>query len=181
LTGVKDRKREANYTASDMNFKRIALLPLLASALLLAACGGSKDAGSSSASANPGDGRPIEISADDKMMFSLSEIRAKPGEKLSVTLVNKGSMPKQTMAHNWVLLIQGTNLTDFNNAAAMAVSTEYIPDKFKDAVVAHTRLLGPKERDTVTFTAPTTPGRHLFICSFPGHLQVGMKGVMVVE
>lgn len=181
MTGVKDRTRETNYTAGDMNFKRIAILPLLASALFLAACGGSKDTGSPSASSDPGDGRPIEISTDDKMFFSVAEIRAKPGEKLSVTLVNKGSMPKQSMGHNWVLLIQGTNVNDFINASALAVSTEYIPARYKDAVVAHTRMLGPKERDTVTFTAPTTPGRHLFVCTFPGHFQVGMKGVLVVE
>ena len=120
-----------------------------------AACGGSGDSSDSTATVRPGDGRPIEIKADDKMMYSLAEIRAKPGEKISVTLINTGSMPKQTMAHNWVLLVQGTNLLEFSNAAALAVSTDYIPEKFKDAVIVHTRMLGPKEHDTVTFNAPT--------------------------
>jgi uncharacterized cupredoxin-like copper-binding protein len=32
----------------------------------------------------------------------------------------------------------------------------------------------------VTFTAPTTPGRYEFVCSFPGHYQVGMRGVLIV-
>ena len=40
------------------------------------------------------DGRPVEISADDTMKFSVTEIAAKPGEKLSVTLVNLGTTPK---------------------------------------------------------------------------------------
>ncbi|MBE2213375.1 MAG: azurin [Opitutaceae bacterium] len=163
-----------------MNFKRFALLPLATIALLLAACGGAKDTASAPAP-GPGDGRPVVITANDKMMYSLAEIRAKPGEKISVTLSNTGSMPKQSMGHNWVLLVEGTNVMDFTNAAAQAIPTEYIPDKFKDAIIAHTRLLGPKESDTVTFTAPSTPGRNLFVCTFPGHFQVGMKGVLIVE
>ena len=50
----------------------------------------------------------------------------------------------------------------------------------KDRIVAATKLLGPNERDTVTFTAPTTPGRYDFFCTFPGHYQVGMRGVLIV-
>ena len=49
------------------------------------------------------DGRPIEITADDTMKFSLTEIPAKPGEKLSLTLVNLGTTPKFSMGHNWLL------------------------------------------------------------------------------
>lgn len=181
MTRVKVVSAPIRYDGARMNTKRLALLSLLASALALglAGCGGSND--TPAPAAKPGDGRPIMITSNDKMIYSVVEIKAKPGEKLSVTLMNTGSMPKQSMGHNWVLLQQGTNLTEFMNAAAQATATEYIPGKFKDAIVAHTRLLGPKESDTVTFNAPTTPGRHLFVCSFPGHQQVGMKGVLVVE
>jgi len=34
---------------------------------------------------------------------------------------------------------------------------------------------------TATFAAPAAPGRYPFICSFPGHAQVGMRGVLIVE
>ncbi len=160
------------------------MLPALAAAVAFAGCGPSTDsktaAGAAGASA-PAQGRAIEITGNDKMVFSVAEIRARPGEALSVTLANVGTMPKFSMGHNWVLLLQGTNVTDFVTAAAEAPTTDYVPAKFKDAIVAHTRLLGPNERDTVTFNAPTTPGRHLFVCSFPGHFQVGMKGVLIVE
>lgn len=181
LTGIKAWASGVGYRVNDMTFKRFALLPLLASTLILAGCGGSKDASGTASAAKPGDGRPVEITANDRMMFSVAEIRAKAGEKLSVTLKNTGSMPKQSMGHNWVLVTTGTNLMEFNNAAVQAVSAEYIPAKFQEAVIAHTRLLGPKESDTVTFTAPTTPGRYSFVCTFPGHFQVGMKGVLIVE
>jgi azurin len=128
------------------------------------------------------DGRAVEISANDSMKFTVTELTAKPGEKLSVTLVNTGTTPKFSMGHNWVLLAAGTDVQAFVVAAAEAVTTDYLPGgPHKASVVAATKLLGPKERDTATFTAPTTPGRYEFVCSFPGHLQVGMRGVLIVE
>lgn len=170
------------YPPGEMNFNRLTLFPLVAAAALaLAGCGPSKDGSGQGSAARPATGRPIEITGNDKMMYSIAEIRATPGEALSVTLVNVGTMPKFSMGHNWVLLLQGTNVIDFVTAGAEAPTTDYIPEKFKDAIVAHTKLLGPNERDTVTFNAPATPGRHVFICSFPGHFQVGMKGVLIVE
>ena len=128
------------------------------------------------------DGRPIEITGNDTMKFSVTEIKAKPGEKLSVTLVNIGTTPKFSMGHNWVLVTSGIDIQPFLVASAEAVTTEYVPVATnKDKILAATKLLGPKERDTVTFTAPTTPGRYEFLCTFPGHFQVGMKGVLIVE
>jgi len=161
-----------------MHFRHLALLPVLLMALV--GCG-KPDSKPSTAPGKPASGRPIEITANDKMQFGVAEIRAKPGEALSVTLLNIGTMPKFSMGHNWVLLVQGTNPEDFVAAGAEAPTTDYVPAKFKDAIVAHTKLLGPNESDTVTFNAPTTPGRHIFLCSFPGHFQVGMKGVLIIE
>jgi len=127
------------------------------------------------------DGRPVEISADDTMKFSVTEIAAKPGEKLSVTLVNLGTTPKFSMGHNWLLLASAVDVQPFLVAAAEAMTADYVPTATqKDRILAATKLLGPKERDTVTFTAPTAPGRYEFVCSFPGHYQVGMRGVLIV-
>ena len=127
------------------------------------------------------DGRPVEISADDTMKFSVTEIAAKPGEKLSVTLVNLGTTPKFSMGHNWLLLASTVDVQPFLVAAAEAMTADYVPMATqKDRILAATKLLGPKERDTVTFTAPSAPGRYEFVCSFPGHYQVGMRGVLIV-
>ncbi len=116
------------------------------------------------------------------MKFNITEIKAKPGEKLSVTLVNIGTTPKFSMGHNWVLVVAGIDIQPFLVASAEAVTTDYVPVATqKDKILASTKLLGPKERDTVTFNAPTTPGRYEFLCSFPGHYQVGMRGVLIVE
>ena len=174
---------------------RFAPIALLVAALLATACAGPSTDVTASTPSTPAapapadppkatvhDGREIEITGNDTMKFSVTDITAKPGEKLSVTLVNIGTTPKFSMGHNWVLLASGTDVLPFLVAAAEAVTTDYVPaGTQKDKTLAATKLLGPKERDTVTFTAPTTPGRYEFICSFPGHFQVGMRGVLVVQ
>lgn len=129
----------------------------------------------------PGHIRTVSITANDAMKFSLTEIRAKPGEALAVTLTNQGTAPKAAMGHNWVLLLAGTDLNAFATAAVTAIATDYIPESFKDRVLASTKLLGPKESDTVHFNAPKAPGRYPFLCAFPGHMQAGMKGELIVE
>ena len=159
---------------------------------LLSACGPSEKtaeapapsatrASSVTAEVRPTAGRAVEITANDAMKFNISEIHAKPGEALAVTLTNVGTVPKFSMGHNWVLLKEGTDLTAFTNEAMTAATTEYIPPSFKDRILASTKLLGPKESDTARFNAPSKPGRYPFLCAFPGHMQVGMKGELIVE
>ena len=144
--------------------------------------GATPAASAAPAAATTHDGRAIEIAATDTMKFSVTEITAKPGERLSVTLVNLGTTPKFSMGHNWVLLAAGIDVAQFLVAAAEAVTADYVPAGAQpDRVLAATKLLGPKERDVVTFAAPATPGRYEFLCSFPGHYQVGMRGVLIVE
>ncbi|RRJ97646.1 azurin [Opitutaceae bacterium TAV4] len=129
----------------------------------------------------PATGRVIEITADDSMKFSVTEVRAKPGEALSIILKNIGTMPKLSMGHNLVVLAAGLDPVTFANDAAQAVKTDYIPAKYKSRIIASTKLLGPGESDTTTFKAPNMPGRYPFICSYPGHFQVGMRGELIVE
>lgn len=129
----------------------------------------------------PATGRAVAITANDTMKFDTTEIHAKAGEALAVTLTNTGTIPKFSMGHNWVLLTPDADLAAFAADGAMAAATNYIPDSFKDKVLANTKLLGPKESDTALFYAPKTPGKYPFICAFPGHMQVGMKGYLIVE
>ena len=41
--------------------------------------------------------------------------------------------------------------------------------------------LGPGESAEVTFTAPTKPGKYVFLCSFAGHWAAGMTGDLIVK
>ncbi|HEX2862232.1 MAG TPA: azurin [Lacunisphaera sp.] len=164
-------------------------IPALA-ALILSGCGKSETPAATATASAPSpaassqevaQAREIEITANDAMKFNVAEIRAKPGERLSVTLTNLGTMPKFSMGHNWVLLAAGVKVEAFANDASTAVKTDYVPAAYKDRVLAATKLLGPKQSDTVVFQAPKEPGRYPFVCSFPGHFQVGMKGELIVE
>jgi azurin len=79
-----------------------------------------------------------------------------------------------------VLLKAGADVVAFDTAAASAKATDYIPAALKDEVVASIALLGPRKSGEVTFTVPAA-GEYPFICSFPAHFQVGMKGTLVVK
>lgn len=158
---------------------RILLALVAGSTLLFTGCGKSEVPASFTAAA-PADGvRTIEITANDAMKFSLTEIRATPGEKIRVALTNLGRMPKQSMGHNWVLLtaMDDAAALAFANAAAARIP-DYLPED-KSAVLAHTNILGGGETDTIEFTVPAVPGAYPFLCTFPGHAAL-MRGKLIV-
>ncbi|MBA3961578.1 MAG: cupredoxin domain-containing protein [Chthoniobacterales bacterium] len=127
--------------------------------------------------------KEVTIQADDKMRFDVTAFEAKPGQKISVTLKNVGTTPKLSMGHNFLMLdrsVNVQNVTKFLDAASTEASHDYVPPGSKE-VLAHTKLLGPGETDTVTFNAPQIPGEYLYLCSFPGHYSQGTKGFMTVK
>jgi azurin len=125
--------------------------------------------------------RTIPIKADDLMKYSVTEIVAKPGEQLRIRLTSAGTIPKEVMAHNFVLLKLGTDVTKFSMAAAMARDTGYIPAALKSEIIANTGLAGPGETVEVTFAAPKAPGKYPYTCTFAGHFQAGMTGWLIVK
>ena len=117
------------------------------------------------------------------MRFDVTAFEVKRAEKVSVTLKNVGTTPKFSMGHNFILLdrvVNTGNVTRFLDEASTEAAHDYVPPASK-AVLAHTKLLGPGESDTVTFNAPQVPGDYLYLCSFPGHYSQGTKGFMTVK
>jgi azurin len=125
--------------------------------------------------------RTVELTAGDNMKFDKSEIIARPGETLHVVLKSTGTMPKVAAAHNFVLLKPGTDPVAFNAAAFTARETDFIPPDMKGAVIASTGLAGPGETVETTFKVPAKPGRYAYLCSFPGHFALGMRGTLTVK
>jgi azurin len=123
--------------------------------------------------------KAIVIKGTDAMQFDLKEIKVKAGQKVKLTLVHAGKLAKTAMGHNWVLLNPGVDVAAFGSKAAAARETEYIPKSEAASIIAHTKLVGGGESDTVEFTAPKK-GTYTYICSFPGHYAL-MKGTFVVE
>ena len=125
--------------------------------------------------------RVVKIEVGDHMKFSVNAIQAKPGEQVKVVLNDVGQMPKIAMGHNFVLLKKGADPKAFVDKSVNARDTEFIAPAVKDQVIAYTRLVGPGETAETTFTAPKEPGQYVYLCSFPGHYALGMKGILTVK
>jgi azurin len=121
----------------------------------------------------------IVLTGNDRMQYSDTLFKVKAGEKVTLKMTNIGKMPKNSMGHNFVLLKAGTDITNFAGEAMKARDNDYIPISLKDAVIAHTKLIGPGESDEITFIIKDE-GYYDFICSFPGHYG-SMRGKIIVE
>jgi azurin len=124
--------------------------------------------------------RTVDIVATDEMKYSVTTIAAAPGEKLRIRLEAKGVIPKVAMAHNVVVLALETDIDRLLKEGGPFRETDFIPPAMANTVIAKTSLAGPGERVQVTFTVPETPGEYPFLCTFAGHYQAGMKGILVV-
>lgn len=174
-------KRYTNY---------LYLVAVILGVSMLSACGG--DSGSTSQP--PGvkkvekvseeDARKqktiaLEIHGNDEMKFDKKELVAYEGQTVTLTLKHVGEMPLSAMGHNWVLLKDGVDLADFAKKAIQAQDNDYIPADEEANVIAHTKMLGGGESDTITFEAPAK-GTYTFICTFPGHYAM-MQGKFIVK
>lgn len=121
----------------------------------------------------------LVIEGNDQMQFSTNELRAEAGKPITLTLKHVGKIPKEAMGHNLVILQEGTDEAAFAAKAIEAKDTDYIPASEKASIVAHTKLLGGGEEDTIEFTIDKK-GTYNFLCTFPGHVAM-MKGVLIVE
>ena len=165
--------------------KKQILVSLLAGSVILAGCGKKQETAAAAASSPSVASAPVaaifEVTANDTMKFNVTRLEVKAGQDVKVTMTNMGTLPKAAMGHNWVLLKKGADVKAFTDAAVMAAATDYVPAALADQVIAHTKLLGPKQSEEVSFKAPTEPGEYVFLCSFPAHYLTGMKGVLVVQ
>jgi uncharacterized cupredoxin-like copper-binding protein len=126
------------------------------------------------------DVKVIEIQVGDNMHFTPSEIDVHPGQRMRVILKPVGKI--QALAHSFVLLREGTAPKDFVDRTSEATkATGVIIPAMMDQVIAATTLVKPGGVGEVTFEAPTQPGEYIFVCTFPGHFNLGMKGRLIVK
>jgi len=126
--------------------------------------------------------KTIEIEGLDSLKFDTETITVKPGEEVTIKLVNNTELPANAMSHNWVLLVAAADAEAYDQAATQAgADNDYMPADMDDQVIAATGMVAGGESETVTFTAPEEPGDYEYICTFPGHFAAGMKGVLKVE
>ncbi|SRR5690606_4505481 len=124
-------------------------------------------------------GFSVSIGSNDQMQFDKNELKVPAGEPVSLTLKHTGKMAKNVMGHNLVILKQGVDFKDFAEKAALAADSEYIPSSEKMNIIAHTKVIGGGESDTIEFTIDE-PGTYEYLCTFPGHYAI-MRGVIIAE
>ena len=123
----------------------------------------------------------VELTSNDQMQYNLETFEVTAGDKVTLIFKHIGQLPKVAMGHNVVILQAATPVPDFAMKASTAKDHDYIPQDAESQakIVAHTKLIGGGESDTVTFTAPAA-GSYPFLCTFPGHFAI-MQGTMTVK
>ena len=184
--------------------KKLFFIPAVASVMFLASCGGSdttttetkapvatETPAEAPAADAPGSDIPgindvavtdhIELQGQDDMKYDKTVFKIKAGQSVKLTFKNAGKLPKEAMGHNVVILKEGTDVEAFALEALKDKASDYVPQSatMKNDIIAHTKLLGPGESDTITFTI-ADKGVYTFICTFPGHHGT-MHGQIVVE
>jgi azurin len=123
-------------------------------------------------------GQPVSLGTNGgEWQFDLATLEFTAGENIVLTFHNGA----KTTAHNWLLVSGGDDVATEVNAVGMASdeATGYIPDDSR--IIARTAgLVKGGQSESVTFTAPAA-GTYVYLCSFPGHFELGMKGVLTVR
>jgi azurin len=134
-----------------------------------------------SAVASAADVVKLELSADDRMVFSKTSFEVVSGQKVSLVFKNTSDKGEKAMKHNVVLLKPGTTVIQFAAKCNAAAATGYVPtDKDSKAqMVGSTRLIAGGQSATLNFVAGE-PGEYHFFCSSPGHFDK-MFGKIVVK
>ena len=109
--------------------------------------------------------------------FDVAEFYVEAGKPLVLVFENGDIMP-----HNLVIGVPGS-LSELGQLAEKmaqdptAFARGFVPASPK--VLFATRLLQPKEMERINLVAPKTPGKYVFVCTFPGHWPI-MNGIVHV-
>jgi len=120
----------------------------------------------------------VDVDSTDQMSFNTKEITIdKSCKTFTVNLTHSGSLPKNVMGHNKTADMAGI-ATD---GMAAGIDKSYLKEG-DTRVIAHTKIIGAGEKDSVTFdVSKLTAGEsYQFFCSFPGHNSM-MKGAVVLK
>jgi len=124
----------------------------------------------------------VTVDSTDQMSFSTKAIEIdKSCKTFTVNLTHSGNLPKNVMGHNWVLSKEADAPAIASEGMAAGADKDYL--KADDArIIAHTKLIGAGEKDSVTFdVSKLDPAeKYQFFCSFPGHISI-MKGAVTLK
>jgi azurin len=122
------------------------------------------------------------IDGNDAMQYDQKSITVpKTCKQFTVTLKHAGKLPKASMGHNWVLGTAADEPGIIADGMKAGAEQNYVkPDD--SHVIAHTKLIGGGESDSVTFPVSKLKAgeTYAYFCTFPGHAAL-MKGTLALS
>ncbi|WP_300725319.1 azurin [Pseudomonas sp.] len=124
----------------------------------------------------------VTVDSTDQMTYTTKAIEIdKSCKTFTVELKHSGSLPKNVMGHNWVLSKEADAQGIATDGISAGIDKSYLKDG-DTRVLAHTKIIGAGETDSVTFdVSKLDPAeKYLFFCTFPGHIGM-MKGAVTLK
>lgn len=118
----------------------------------------------------------ITIGVKPGLKYDIEKFGVKPNAKVKLVFVNNDDMQ-----HN--LLVVMPKAADEVGEMALKLGLDgaamnYVPQSKK--ILYHTKLLQPRSKETIYFTAPAKEGNYEYVCTYPGHYMI-MRGIMKVS
>jgi len=137
--------------------------------------------GDDASGADSGDPCVINVGVGDSIAYSVDGITVPSScESVTINMEHTGSLPKEAMGHNWVL-VPADAVQEIGMAGMSAgMESGYLPDD--DRIVAATDLIGGGESTSVSFSLDELEAGtdYAYVCTFPGHWSA-MRGPFTVE
>ena len=119
----------------------------------------------------------VDVEANDAMQFNTKEITvSKSCKEFTINLKHTGQLPKAAMGHNIVITKSADMKAAETDGIAAGADKDYVKEG-DERVIAHTKLIGGGESDSVKVPVDKLTGDDVFFCSFPGHSAM-MKGTV---
>jgi len=121
------------------------------------------------------------IDGNDAMQYDQKSITVpKTCKQFTVTLKHTGKLPKASMGHNWVLGTAADESTIIADGMKAGAEQNYVKPN-DTRVIAHTKLIGGGESDSISFPASRLKAgeSYAYFCTFPGHAAL-MKGTLTL-
>ena len=122
------------------------------------------------------------IDSDDAMKYDPKEITVPSScKQFSITLKHNGKMPAAAMGHNVVIAKTADKDGVLADGAAAKIENNFVKPN-DERVVAHTKLIGGGQEDTLTFDVSKLAAgeAYEYFCSFPGHYAM-LNGKLTVK
>ncbi|CAI8878491.1 MULTISPECIES: azurin [unclassified Pseudomonas] len=124
----------------------------------------------------------VTVDSTDQMSFNTKAIEIdKSCKTFTVELTHSGSLPKNVMGHNLVISTEADMQPIATDGLAAGIDKNYLKEG-DTRVIAHTKIIGAGEKDSVTFDVSKLDAaqKYGFFCSFPGHISM-MKGTITLK